>query len=505
MSTARLQGSVTPNGTSRIRRRAGFLLRCLGFRRREPKTRLGRYWRYFERGWTVVLLVYAGLETSNFIPEARAFATTNTGEVFLTGNERAIIERFGEKVELPLAAQFSNSLDHCLAVLVAKAFPKPQSAALARAAVVGLAKEHEHETGRQVSATHREAWVSTIVRTRSFESVLKDLARTGVKSHEVLEAGLVAMLGASGWSSACVLSPSEAEELKKTVNARERPAEGRGVLGIMLDHWPVVEVAPGAPAAEAGLRDGDRLIMVDGKDAGTAKTPGQALKLLQGPAGAVVKLTADWEGEKISFEVKRASAGSVQVTSETIQPGVLLIRIATFEGSGIAERVKHSLAKAGPGKDQSVLLDLRDNEGGRPEEANAVADIFLENKLLQICEFRDGRPIAFKSNPSALDLRVIVLTNKRTGSAAEMLAMALRDNSRATIVGERTAGALFGKDIAELVGGQTILFRTEPTVLSPTGRDYSLTGIPPDVEIADVRNKGRDAVLSRALDLARPR
>ena len=86
-----------------------------------------------------------------------------------------------------------------------------------------------------------------------------------------------------------------------------------------------------------------------------------------------------------------------------------------------------------------------------------------------------------------------------------MLALALRENAGALLVGERTGGALFGKDLADLVGGQTIVFRTEPTLLSPTGRDYSLTGVPPDVVVSDDRGQDRDAVLSRALELCRRR
>jgi C-terminal processing protease CtpA/Prc len=80
-----------------------------------------------------------------------------------------------------------------------------------------------------------------------------------------------------------------------------------------------------------------------------------------------------------------------------------------------------------------------------------------------------------------------------------MLAMALRDNDRGVIVGEATAGALFGKEIIKLKGGETILFRTEPTVLSPSGRDYSTGGIPPDVQVADRRGSGTDEILVRAI------
>jgi C-terminal peptidase prc len=383
--------------------------------------------------------------------------------------------------------------------------PAPQRADLTRAAVLALAKEHERQSGEPVSAAQRDAWVSGLTRTGSFEDVLKALARPGVNAAQLVGAGLAGMLGATGWGSAGVLPPAEAEALKQAVRARgERPTEERGLLGMKLDHWPTVEVIPGGPAADAGLRDGDRLTTVGGEAVGTAKTATQALKLLQGPAGTLVKVTAERDGKQLTFEVKRASAAVAQVSCERIRPDVLLMRIATFEGAGIAEKVRRLLDQAGVRKGQSVILDLRDNPGGRPEEANGVADIFLDSQPLLVCEFRSGKRIAFKSHPGALEMRVIVLTNKGTGSGAEILALALRENAGAPLVGEPTAGALFGKELAELVGGQTIVFRTEPTVLSPTGRDYSRTGVPPDVEVPDDRGKNGDTVLSRALELYRP-
>ena len=187
-----------------------------------------------------------------------------------------------------------------------------------------------------------------------------------------------------------------------------------------------------------------------------------------------------------------------------IEAHVLLITIPTFEGSGIADRVKRIIRAHNTDQRAVILFDLRDNGGGRPEEVNAVADIFLDDKLLWLCAFRDGRLIAFKSNPGArITTRLILLTNKNSGSGAEILAMALRDNSKATLVGEETAGALYGKDMAELVGGKTIFFRTEPTVLSITGHDYSTTGVPPDVRVRDSRSKEKDDILFRALELAK--
>ena len=122
-----------------------------------------------------------------------------------------------------------------------------------------------------------------------------------------------------------------------------------------------------------------------------------------------------------------------------VAPGVVDIQIPMFEGSSIADRVNELVHKHLADARSGFILDLRDNPGGRAEEANAVADIFLDGKLLQIFQFASGKQIAFKSKPGALNVRLVVLTNRNTASAAEMLAMALHDNHRATVIGEPTA------------------------------------------------------------------
>ena len=453
--------------------------------------------------WLVLLCLILGAE------KLSAADATNAGqrvEVFLTGNEQAVINRFLKETDKPVTGQFSNSLDHAFAVLIAKAYPKPEVTRLARATISSLCEEFERQTGGKISANQRDTWALAASGTQGFDSVLKNLAALDPKpadQRRVMEAGLNGMLRASGWDSACVLPQAYVDELKSMSKARETPAAERGVLGLKVDRWPVVEVIPDAPAAEAGVRNGDVVVGVNGEDIARVKTAADAFKILQGPPGGIVKLTVKREGKTLGFEVTRASAAATAVGAREVEPGVLLITIPTFEASGIADKVAHFIHTRATNRESVVILDLRDNRGGRPEEANGVADVFLDSKQLQICEFRDGTRIAFKSNPGAVGARVILLTNKGTGSGAEMLAMALHDNSQATIVGENTAGALFGKDGAELAGGQTIFFRTEPTVLSPSGHDYSMTGVPPDVRVRDSRSKTKDEILVRALEVAR--
>ena len=198
-------------------------------------------------------------------------------------------------------------------------------------------------------------------------------------------------------------------------------------------------------------------------------------------------------------------SAATRIKANVVAPGVVCIQIPLFEGSGIAERVNELIGKHRADATSGFVLDLRNNPGGRTEEANAVAAIFLNEKYLQIFRFRNDRQIAFKSKPGALDVRIVVLTNRDTASAAEMLAMAVHDNHRATVIGQPTAGFLFGKDGERLGDGRMIVFRSEPTVLSPTGHDYSETGLPPDIVIEESRSPSGDEILERAIQLIRNR
>ena len=439
-------------------------------------------------------------ETSSGIPQPEERRPL-CDRVLPAGQESAINEYLGDHTAGKDAAAFANPLDQAFAVLVARAWPAPEPIALAEGAVAALCEEFRRQGGGDVSAEDRREWASTAARTRRFESVfqgLQERAASPLVRPVLTQAALRGMLAKSGWSEAMLLGENEKAAFKQLQAARDKPSEEPGRLGLKLDRWPRVEVLPQTPAAEAGMKTGDILARVDGKDMPPAAGAAEAMKFLAGPAGKAVTLTVRRGEATLEFRVQRAGAGAIAVSSARLDRGVLLIRIPTLEGQGIGEKVCR-LVREGGGNAPAIILDLRDDPGGRPEEADAVAGAFLDGKLLHIHEFRSGKRIGFQSSAGGIATPVVVLMNRNTGSAAEMLAMALRDNGRATLIGETSTGALFGKDLAELKDGSVILFRTEPTVLSPLGKDYSVRGIPADVECADKREAGRDAVLQGAL------
>ena len=429
-------------------------------------------------------------------------------EVFVYGNEQALVDAMATRSEPRANQEYPNDLDHVFAVLLSRAYPPPEEHNLARHTVEALCRKFELLARTKVSDSLRDRRVATATRTKSFESVLKDMeanAAVRAKREQFVNSALTAMLRATGCKSACVLSAPEAQRLTNSLGARSAPNEEMGMVGVNADRWPTIDVLPGTPAADAGLRDGDVVLRVNSKDVAMTEVASDGLKALRGAAGARIRLTVKRGSKSLTFEVRRAPYAAASIRVSVMDPGVVCIRIPLFEGSGIAKRVNDLLHRNMTAATSHVIIDLRENSGGRAEEANGVADIFLDNKYLQIFEFRNGRRIAFKSKPGALDVKVIVLTNHNTWSAGEMLAIALHDNHRATLIGEPTAGALFGKDFEKLRDGRMVVFRSEPTVLSPTGKDYSEVGLPPDIVVGEAKVSGEDRVLARTMELVRAR
>jgi C-terminal processing protease CtpA/Prc len=143
------------------------------------------------------------------------------------------------------------------------------------------------------------------------------------------------MMKASGWPGARLLARREAEELKNLV--ADRTTE-RGVIGLKLERWPIVDVVPDAPAATAGLQKDDVIVAVNDQDVGGSRTTADAIKLLQGPSGETVRIRVNRGGKTLLFEVKRIPAAVASVSARAASTNVLLVRSPTFEGSSQRKR-----------------------------------------------------------------------------------------------------------------------------------------------------------------------
>ncbi|MFG2909245.1 S41 family peptidase [Kitasatospora sp. NPDC048286] len=251
---------------------------------------------------------------------------------------------------------------------------------------------------------------------------------------------------------------------------------GRGQDGVT----EVSQVAPGGPAAAAGIAPGDRLVRI-GRDQADHLPVTEVVARLRGQgeerrAGSEVTLAVRrGEGQERELRLRRVLLDSRQVTAEQLGKGVLRVTVRAFT-SGVADQVRAALRAPHTG----VVLDLRGNSGGLVDEAAETAGIFLDGGAVGSYQERGGTREL--TAPPGGDQRtpLVLLVDGGTMSAAELLAGALQDRSRAVVVGSRTFGKGTVQQPSRLADG-AVLELTVGRYYTPAGRSLDGTGLTPDV------------------------
>jgi carboxyl-terminal processing protease len=235
----------------------------------------------------------------------------------------------------------------------------------------------------------------------------------------------------------------------------------------------IVVLAPfeGTPAYKAGIRPGDVILAVDGKTTDNMDSAAVAT-MLKGPRGTHVTVTMAREGaaKPLVFDLIRDEIPRYSVDiAFMIKPGIGYIHVTQFMET-TSHEVQEALDKFGPGL-QGVLIDLRENPGGLLNEAVNTADKFLQKGQIVVSQRGRAFPDQVYRAPKGSDLKypIVVLVNRDTASAAEIVSGALQDHDRALIVGETT----FGKGLVQTVfpiSENTGLALTTFHYYTPSGR-----------------------------------
>lgn len=287
-------------------------------------------------------------------------------------------------------------------------------------------------------------------------------------------------------------SPSETREWQESTAGRY------GGLGIKIDAVPeglrIVGLLPGGPADLAGLAIGDTLVAADDQPLaglglaevtallkGAPRTPVR-VGFVRGPVGADGAVTGPTRVVVVTRELVRPP--TVYVRHLGARGRFLHVRLLDFaeETADAFDRALDQAVRAGP--PAGILLDLRENSGGVLGVAVRVADRFLRRGLIMRMQGRTpeaNRPYSASDRPNDLpDTPLIVLVNRASASASEVVAGALQDHRRAVLVGERTYGKFLVQSITEIPSRGVAVKLTTSRYYTPSGRSYQAAPAGPD-------------------------
>ena len=306
--------------------------------------------------------------------------------------------------------------------------------------------------------------------------------------NKVIEGGIQGMVGALNSEFSSYASPQEAQS-----NDDERKGEFYGI-GAILGPGPsgkgavILQLMKGLPALNAGIQVGDSIIEVNGEDM-TSLTSSQIVGKIRGPKGSKVTVGIRRPGSSVTlrYSMTRERVELVTVTRGILPGNVGYVSLETFitdKGNDQLQAAVNDLKAKGA---QKLILDLRDNGGGQLDQACQVAQDFIKEgpivfqrtraRTILTCE-ASGRPIW--TGP------LVVLINRNSASASEIVSGAIQDTKRGKIIGETSFGKGVGQTIRPLPNDGSLTLVTFEW-LTPNRRSINKKGVQPDIEVKDTR------------------
>jgi carboxyl-terminal processing protease len=339
-----------------------------------------------------------------------------------------------------------------------------------------------------------EAW--ELVHTQYVDQPVDDLA--------LMRGAISGMLEALGDQHTSYMDPQEFEDANAGL---EGTYEGIGAyVDTSGDYLTIISPIKNSPAEAAGLRPGDRIIAIDGEDmAGIA--PELARRRVLGPAGSVVRLTIQREGESepLIFEITRAKIVVASVEHEMLENGIGYVKLNTF-GDTTTRELRAALQEIMAANPRGLVFDLRNNGGGYLQTAVEVVSEFVPSGVVLIEKYGDGTQDTYEARTGGLATKIplVVLVNEGSASASEIVAGAIQDYGRAELVGMTTFGKGSVQIWTPLSENQGAVRVTIAKWLTPNGRTIHEVGLEPDFEVElteeDFRAE-RDPQLDKAIEV----
>ena len=339
---------------------------------------------------------------------------------------------------------------------------------------------------------------------QAWDLVHRDFFKQPVDDEKLLQGAIRGMMSSLGDPHTSYMDPNEYRQMSDPL---EGEYEGIGaIVDIKGDFVTMISFFPGSPAELAGLKPGDMVIAIDGKDM-TGVDGNLVLKQIRGPAGTEVTLTIKRkdEDEPIIVKVKRQKIQMNSVESKMLEGDIAYIQLLTF-GEKTTDELKKAIRTLKEKNPRGLILDLRNNGGGFLNTAIEVASQFTTSDVVLYEQYGSGEKKTFNTIPGGIakDIPMVVLINGGSASASEIVAGALQDSGSAKLVGEKSYGKGSVQNWIPLINEQGAVRITVASWVTPKERQINEEGLKPDVEIKlteeDVKAQN-DVQLKKAIEI----
>ncbi|HEU5121735.1 MAG TPA: S41 family peptidase, partial [Candidatus Saccharimonadales bacterium] len=317
-------------------------------------------------------------------------------------------------------------------------------------------------------------------------------------TQKMIEGASRGLVSATGDPYTVFMDAKESEEFNKDLSGNIGGGIG-AEIGVRASQPTIIRVLVGNPAEKAGLKAGDVILAVNDQSAANW-TADKAVSEIRGDAGTTVKLTVARGNETKEFTITREVVNNPSVQS-VVQDGIGVLTISRFDQQTgtLARQAAESFKRQGV---RGVILDLRGNGGGYLDAAQDVVGLWLDNKIVVSERVGDKVTEELRSGSNSIldGMPTVVLVNGSSASASEIVAGALQDYKKATLIGEKTFGKGSVQKMLDLGGGATLKV-TVARWYTPNGKNITKEGIAPDqaVELtAADADAGKDPQLDAA-------
>ena len=291
------------------------------------------------------------------------------------------------------------------------------------------------------------------------------------------------------------------EELDTMLESMNGTFYGIGVIVTMstdLSQVLILQAYEECPAYQAGIRDGDIIVGVDGESV-VGKDLDYVVSLVRGELGTKVDVTVQRGAEELTFTVTRAEVQAHSLEYEMLDNGIGYIQMISFT-EVLAEQLKSAYSDLKAQGAKAIIFDLRSNGGGLLSSVVEICDYLLPSGIITYTEDVHGKRTDYRSSASsALNMPAVVLTDAYTASASEIFTAALQDYGAATVIGTQS----FGKGIVQVMytlpDGSGLKF-TESRYYTPKGICIHGVGVTPDIAVDTDPEKDGDEQLDAAVE-----